>query len=166
VDVQTFKSFSIEMFKRVQEETLGEVAFDLAFTEEEKKEIFGKDSTSEITDMAWDQGEDHLMVSYSNGNLVMVDFGGFEEGKTEWKFVYEQQQMKVNKIAWREDKSGDLITSSRKVGALRLWNAAQEQPKQIVKVGSHGVHDMKALKNDPKRILIAYVNGAVQVFNV
>ena len=34
--------------------------------------------------------------------------------------------MIINKIVWREDKSGDIVTSSRKVGALRLWNVAQE----------------------------------------
>jgi hypothetical protein len=40
--------------------------------------------------MAWDQGENHLMVSYANGSMAMVDFGGFEPGNTEWKFIYER----------------------------------------------------------------------------
>ena len=74
--------------------------------------------------------------------------------------------MITNRIHWREDKSGDIVTASRKVGALRVWNVAQEQPKQVVKVGSHGVHAMKGLKGDSKRMLIAYVNGSVQVFNM
>lgn len=62
---------------------------DIALTEEEMQELIQKDAC-EMTDMAWDQGEDHLMVAYSNGVMAMVDFGGFEEGKTEWKFVYEK----------------------------------------------------------------------------
>ena len=35
--------------------------------------------------------------------------------------------------------SGDLITSTAKVGALRLWNAAHESPKDMLKVGPHGI---------------------------
>jgi WD40 repeat protein len=74
--------------------------------------------------------------------------------------------MIINKIVWREDKSGDIVTSSRKVGALRLWNVAQDQPKQVIKIGSHGVHALKPIKGDPKRVLVAFINGAVQVFNL
>jgi WD40 repeat protein len=39
-------------------------------------------------------------------------------------------------------------------------------PKAILKIGSHGVHCLKKLKGDSKRVLVAFVNGAVQVFNI
>jgi WD40 repeat protein len=32
-------------------------------------------------------------------------------------------------ILWKDDKSGDFISSTKKVGALRLWNVAQKAPK-------------------------------------
>lgn len=72
----------------------------------------------------------------------------------------------MNGICWRDDKSGDFITSTKKVGTLRLWNVAHKEPKQVIKVGSTGIHYMRKLKNDSKRILIAFMNGAVQIFNI
>ena len=64
-----------------------DVIYDMTLDEEEK-EFEMKKLQVEVSDMAWDQGEDHLMVSYANGQMGMVDFGGFEEGKTEWKSIY------------------------------------------------------------------------------
>lgn len=96
---------------------------------------------NEITDMAWDKNEDHLIVSFGNGAMAMVDYGGFNEGQTNWKVMYEPQKSnKVNNIMWKDDKSGDFLTSTRRVGAIRVWNVASTQPKEIVKVGSHGIH--------------------------
>jgi hypothetical protein len=46
--------------------------------------------------MAWDRGEDHLIVSYSNGLMGMVDFNGFENDQTIWKIQFERQSVGVN----------------------------------------------------------------------
>ena len=35
--------------------------------------------------------------------------------------------------------SGDFISSTSKVGALRVWNAAHDNPKDMIKVGPHGI---------------------------
>ena len=69
-------------------------------------------------------------------------------------------------VQWRDDKSGDFITTTKKVGALRLWNVASKEPKQIIKVGSTGIHSMRKLKGDSKRIILGFMNGAVQIFNI
>lgn len=111
-----------------------------------------------------------MLVALSNGQLAMIVFNGFkgeeDEGeKTKWKFIYQRQSVGVNCIAWKDDKSGDFVTSTRKVGALRYWNVATNEPKQVVKVGSHGIHLLRKLKNDRKRLVIAFTNGAVCVFN-
>jgi hypothetical protein len=37
------------------------------------------------------------------------------------------------------DLSGDFVTSTDKVGALKLWNVSQKAPKQIIKVGPTGI---------------------------
>lgn len=73
-------------------------------------------------------------MALSNGQLAMIVFNGFkgeeDEGeKTKWKFVYQRQSVGVNCIAWKDDKSGDFVTSTRKVGALRYWNVAATEPK-------------------------------------
>ena len=44
---------------------------------------------NEIVDLAWDENEDHLIVAFDNGGMAMLDFDGFDEGKSNWKFLYE-----------------------------------------------------------------------------
>ena len=72
------------------EETVSEILKDIMMTEEEQELFRSKENDSEVTDLAWDQGEDHLMVSYANGQMGMVDFGGFEDGKIQWRIIYER----------------------------------------------------------------------------
>lgn len=91
----------------------------------------------------------------------MVDFNGFHPESTVLRQFYDRQSVGINCITWREDKSGDFITSSRKVGAIRIWNVAHKEPKTITKVGNSGVHYMRKLKGDSKRIIIGFVNGSV-----
>lgn len=43
--------------------------------------------------------------------------------------------------------SGDIVTSSSKVGALKVWNAANEAPKDMIKIGPHGITSMLSIKN-------------------
>lgn len=38
----------------------------------------GGNPESGVIDMAWDPNEDHLLVAYSDGSMVMVDFNGFD----------------------------------------------------------------------------------------
>ncbi|CDW86163.1 wd repeat-containing protein 17 [Stylonychia lemnae] len=144
VDVQTLQTLQME--------------FD-------ETEING-DPESGVSDLAWDPNEDHLLVSFNDGSQAMIDFNGFIPASTILRFTYEKQSVGVNNICWRDDKSGDFITSTRKVGTLRLWNVASREPKQIIKVGSSGIHCMTKLKGDSKRMLIGFINGAVQVFNL
>ena len=37
--------------------------------------------------------------------------------------------MGMSGLCWKEDRSGDFISYSKKVGALRLWNVAHREPK-------------------------------------
>ncbi len=43
---------------------------------------------------------------------------------------------------------------------------AHKEPKLIVKVGSSGIHNMLRIKGDSRKILIAFLNGAVTVYNL
>lgn len=73
----------------------------------------------EVLDIAWDEGENHLMVSFAHGKMGMIDFNGFGEGETEWKFIYERVKQGNHGIIWKDDRSGDFLTYSRKLGVLR-----------------------------------------------
>lgn len=43
---------------------------------------------------------------------------------------------------------------------------ASTEPKQLIKVGSHGIHYMKRLRDDQHRILLAFFNGSIQIYNL
>jgi hypothetical protein len=38
--------------------------------------------------------------------------------------AFEKQNIGVSSALWIDKVSGDFVTSSRKTGALRIWNAA------------------------------------------
>ena len=52
---------------------------------------------------------------------------------------FEKQATGISSVRWVDTMSGDMITSTTKVGALKLWNAAHESPKDMLKVGPHGI---------------------------
>jgi hypothetical protein len=52
---------------------------------------------------------------------------------------FEKQSTGISSLAWVDNVSGDFITSSSKVGALRIWNAAHDSPKDMIKVSPHGI---------------------------
>lgn len=64
--------------------------------EEELLEVENMSETErkmvEVTDLAWDHGEDHLMVAFGHGKLAMINFEGFSSDKAVWKFLYERQK--------------------------------------------------------------------------
>ena len=45
----------------------------------------------------------------------------------------------MTNIVWTTDKSGNFLTSNEKVGTLLMWNVAQKEPLQIIKVGGAGI---------------------------
>jgi hypothetical protein len=60
---------------------------------------------------------------------------------------FEKQSVGISSFSWLDNISGDFITSSSKVGALRVWNAAHDSPKEMIKVGPHGLVTVEPLKN-------------------
>jgi len=93
---------------------------------------------------------------------------------------FEVQPNNETNIVWTTDKSGNFLTSNEKVGTILMWNVAQKEPLQIIKVGSAGIQCMRILNvtakqarsnnaikiHDQQRILVSLRNGAVMVFNL
>ena len=50
--------------------------------------------------------------------------------------------------------SGDIITSSPKVGALKVWSAANETSKDMIKVAPHGVTLIMPVKARPGKFML------------
>ena len=69
-------------------------------------------------------------------------------------------------MAWIDNMSGDLITSSPKIGALKVWNVSHKSPRSTVKVGSTGVKSFQAFPDNPYRYLLAFRSGAVGIYNL
>jgi len=82
---------------------------------------------------------------------------------------------------WINNKSGDFITTSRTVGALKVWNVAQKTPKKMIKIVSSGISDSHIspgagrsifplsiipIQDYPNLVLIACTNGSIALFNV
>ncbi len=54
------------------------------------EESLRADPDRAIIDMQWDKGESNLMVAYSNGELGLVVYNGFQDAETGWKIIYEK----------------------------------------------------------------------------
>lgn len=61
------------------------------------------------------------------------------------------------------------MTSTSKVGALRLWNAAHPEPKEMIKVGPHGIlsiHKLASLNKQNYEFLLQFKTGEVAVYDL
>ncbi len=79
---------------------------------------------AKILSIAWDPFEDHIIISLQEGTAVLVNYSTNAELCNVIQ-VFERQAQGINFISWYEDKSGDFISGSSKVGAIRVWNVAQ-----------------------------------------
>ena len=72
---------------------------------------------------------------------------------------FERQTTGISSLAWVDNVSGDIVTSTNKVGALRLWNAANESAKDMLKVAPHGITQIIPIKAKPGLFLLQLKNG-------
>jgi hypothetical protein len=72
-----------------------------------------------IEDLAWYIGENYVLVSYIDGSMRLFEMENEEE-----KFSFERQGAGNKSLCWINNMSGDFITSTDKVGALRIFNVA------------------------------------------
>ena len=79
---------------------------------------------------------------------------------------FDRQGIGVSQVRWIDNMSGNFITTSSKVGALRLWNASLKTPKSIIKVGSTGIKSFFSFPSNPNLFLLAFRNGTVGIYNL
>lgn len=78
---------------------------------------------------------------------------------------FERQGQGINCVSWIDNMSGDLVTSSPKIGALKVWNASHSRPRSTVKLGVTGVKSILPFAKYPEKYLVAFKNGAVGIYN-
>lgn len=80
----------------------------------------GQDAVSTVVDLLWNPGEDVFLALFSLGTLRL--YGQTEKNH---KMQFEAQTSGISKVSWMDNVSGDFITTSVRVGAIKIWNAAQ-----------------------------------------
>jgi WD40 repeat protein len=75
--------------------------------------------TAGIVDLIWNTGEDNFLALFSDSSLKLYA----QEEKSN-KTEFDKQQSGISKVCWLDNVSGDFLTTSARVGVLRVWNAA------------------------------------------
>ena len=114
-----------------------------------------------VDDAQWNPAENYLLVGYRDGTLKL-----FEADKTTASVTFERQSTGVRCIQWMYNMSGDFITSSEKVGALRVWNASQKASKTVAKVGATGIRSFAGFRDDPKLYVAAFKDGSLGLYDL
>ena len=132
--------------------------------------------TAAVEDVAWYKGESYALAAYSDGTMHV-----FEQDWNKPRNVFERQSNGAQSALWINNKSGDFITTSRSVGALKIWNVAQKTPKKMIKIVSSGISDTHITPGAGRSIfpfsiipiqdflnlvLIACTNGSIVLFNI
>ena len=73
-----------------------------------------------VEDLEWFHGEDYVLVAFSDGSMWVYDYANPDSAEV----FFSSNNQTINSLSWVNDKSGDFITSSKKVGALKIWNVA------------------------------------------
>ena len=81
------------------------------------------------------------------------------------QIIFEKQTTGISSVQWVDTMSGDMITSTVKVGALKLWNAAHETPKDMLKVGPHGILTITPSLTKQGRFFLQFKSGQIVVYN-
>ena len=117
-------------------------------------------NNSAITEILWNPGESMIVALHQDGELAL-----YSPEREEPVIIFERQSTGVNSVAWLDNISGDLISSSCKMGALRIWNASNASPKDMIKVGPHGIVNMQPLHGVQGAFILQNKNGEIVVYH-
>jgi|JI9StandDraft_1071089.scaffolds.fasta_scaffold785531_1 WD40 repeat protein len=73
-----------------------------------------------VEDLEWFKGEDYVLAAFNDGSMRIYDFANPDIAQV----FFTPHTQGINSIGWINNKSGDFLTSSKKVGALKIWNVA------------------------------------------
>jgi len=95
----------------------------------------------------------------SNGGVYL-----FAQDERFPKMSFDRQNIGVATVTWIDNISGDFLTSSKKTGALRIWNAANPQPRQIIKVSNHGILTVRPIRKN--HFMLQLNSGAICIYDL
>lgn len=113
---------------------------------------------NKVVDLYWNPGEDNFLALFSDSNLIL-----YAQDEKQPKVQFELQPSGISRVSWLDTVSGDFLTASTRIGVLRLWNAAQHKPKDVIKVSRHGIVSIVPCQRD--HFLLQLASGQIVVFN-
>ena len=117
------------------------------------------DSNTEILSVVWNPGEDVFLVLTNNSDILL-----FTMDEAQPKMIFEKQAIGVTNVVWLDNVSGDFLTVSKKVGALRIWNASSPIPKRIIKLSNNGILGVMPCQQD--YFLFQLTTGSVLLYDL
>ena len=115
-----------------------------------------------VSDLAWNPGENLLLALFVDGAMGLISL----ETLT-FVMIFEKQSVRISSVAWMDNISGEIVTASTKIGALKIWSSATDSPKDMIKVGPHGIAAILPLKlHSSSTFLLQLKNGQVVVYNL
>jgi len=112
-----------------------------------------------VVSVVWNPGENSFLTVLSEGSVFL-----FAEEYPTPKMYYEKQNTGVAEAVWLDNISGDFLTCSKKVGALRIWNASSPTPKRIIKVSNFGI--CSVIPSFENHFLLQLVSGDVLSYDL
>ncbi len=115
--------------------------------------------TLPVVDLRWDRlSSIYLLVAYTSF-ISLWDV----ENQTEIH-TFEKQNLPISSIAWMDWTAGNFISTNAKTGVIKVWNASQQQPLEIIKVGKIGINSncLAVLSHSG---IFAGVDGSIEVYN-
>ena len=80
--------------------------------------------------------------------------------------TFDRQTQGISSVVWLPKQPGNFVTSSSRVGVLRLWTVSKPAPISFYKVGSAGVNMMAGALHDPDVVLVSTRAGSVLLADV
>ena len=113
----------------------------------------------EVRGIVMNPGEDMFLAVFKDNKLQL-----YSKSEKQPKIVFEQQQQPVTQVQWLDNVSGDFVSIYANLGVLRIWNAAQASPKQMIKVSPFGILSIHPVTNG--NFLLQIASGGIEMFNI
>lgn len=100
-------------------------------------------NTAAVQEIVPNPGEPTFLAIRKDGQFFL-----FGQDSPEVAMTFEAPPGGISRIVWLDSVSGDFVLGSKSAGVLRLYNVAQPNYKEIIKVSRHGIYDIKRMTSE------------------
>ncbi len=112
-----------------------------------------------VVDLRWDRLSSIYLLAAYTSFISLWDV----ENQTEIH-AFEKQNLPISSISWMDWTAGNFISTNTKTGVIKVWNASQQQPLDIIKVSKIGINS-NCLAVSTHSGIFAGVDGSIEVFD-